>query len=79
MNESIADTQAIDNLDELKKLVSFSKKFPAKFDWKKNLNEWQVLFADYILSVAKAMGSEFVPTPKQAAKVSEIVARMTLV
>jgi hypothetical protein len=85
MNTSIADRhtvsdqQAIEDLAELAQLVALSKRIPGKFDWKKNLNEWQVLFADYILAVSNAIKGEFIPTPKQAAKIKEVVARIKLI
>lgn len=85
MNPSIADRhtvpdrEAIEDLAELAQLVALSKKVPGKFDWQKNLNEWQILFADYILSVSNAVKGEFIPTPKQAAKIKEVVARIKLI
>lgn len=73
-----ATTSADDALADLTKLVELSKKHPNKFDWKKNLNEWQILFVDYIIQVSRHV-QNFKLTPKQQAKVAECLERMTLV
>jgi hypothetical protein len=65
-------------LRELLALVDFSKKHPDKFDWKKNLNPWQVLFADYIVALSRNI-HDLRLTNKQHEKAKECIARMTLI
>jgi hypothetical protein len=71
-------TNSDDPLETLLTLVKFSKKHPDKFDWKKNLNEWHILFVDHIVQLARNI-PDLKLTPKQHEKAIECVERMTLV
>lgn len=67
-----------DPLKELKTLVALGKKHPDRFDWKANLNPWQILFVDHIMSLARNI-PDLQLTKKQSEKVKECIARMTLI
>lgn len=65
-------------LGELRALVAFSKRHPDKFDWKKNLTDWHVVFVDHIVRVADQV-PDMELSPKQRKKAIECIERMTLV
>jgi hypothetical protein len=65
-------------LPQLISLVEFSKRYPDKFDWKKNLNPWQTLFVDYIFQLDRNIPNLKL-SPKQHDKAAECLARMTLI
>lgn len=78
MNETAQYTGKSGPLEDLRKLVEYSKLNPTKFDWTKNLNDWQKLFTNNILAVYSHIPG-MVPSEKQLAPILQILDRMTLV
>lgn len=65
-------------LEDLRRLVEYSKLHPDKLDWTKNLNDWQRLFTNNILAVYGNL-PDMIPSDRQLSPILQIIERITLV